>query len=39
VEFTEEAIEERQRTVARERGFSLEDHLLVIYGVCSDCRS
>jgi Fur family ferric uptake transcriptional regulator len=39
VEFTEEAIEERQRAVARERGFSLEDHLLVIYGVCSDCRS
>ena len=38
VEFLEEAIEERQRAIAREHGFSLEDHSLVIYGKCSDCR-
>lgn len=38
VEFLEETIEERQRAIAREHGFSLEDHSLVIYGVCSDCR-
>ena len=39
VEFLEETIEERQRAIAREHGFVLEDHALVIYGVCADCRS
>lgn len=38
VEFLEEIIEERQRTIAREHGFTLEDHSLVIYGMCADCR-
>lgn len=39
VEFLEEAIEERQRAIAREHGFILEDHSLVIYGLCSDCQT
>lgn len=39
VEFLEEAIEERQAAIAREHGFTLEDHSLVIYGICSECRS
>jgi len=39
VEFLEEAIEERQRSIAREHGFILEDHALVIYGLCSDCQN
>ena len=38
VEFLEETIEERQGAIAREHGFSLEDHSLVIYGICSDCQ-
>ena len=38
VEFVEETIEERQRVIAREHGFALEDHSLVIYGLCSDCQ-
>jgi Fur family ferric uptake transcriptional regulator len=38
VEFLEEAIEERQRAIAAEHGFSLEDHSLVIYGICPSCR-
>ena len=38
VEFLEEAIEERQRAIAREHGFTLEEHSLVIYGMCSDCQ-
>lgn len=38
VEFVEETIEERQRTIARKHGFTLEDHSLVIYGMCADCR-
>jgi len=39
VEFLEEAIEERQRAIAREHGFILEAHSLVIYGLCLDCQS
>ena len=38
VEFFEESIEERQQAIAREKGFTLEDHSLVIYGICSDCQ-
>lgn len=38
VEFVEEVIEERQRAVAKELGFTLEDHSLVIYGICSECQ-
>jgi Fur family ferric uptake transcriptional regulator len=38
VEFVEETIEERQRDIAREHGFVLEDHSLVIYGLCSGCQ-
>lgn len=38
VEFVEEAIEERQRAIARQHGFTLEEHSLVIYGVCADCQ-
>jgi len=38
-EFYDEAIEERQRIIARERGFELVDHSLILYGVCSDKES
>jgi Fur family ferric uptake transcriptional regulator len=38
VEFVEETIEERQRAIAKEHGFTLEDHSLVIYGICPSCR-
>lgn len=38
VEFLEPAIEERQNAIAREHGFALEDHSLVIYGVCPACQ-
>jgi len=39
VEFVEEEIEQRQRKIARDLGFSIEDHSLVIYGVCPKCRA
>jgi len=39
VEFLDETIEERQRAIAREHGFTLEEHSLVIYGMCSDCHT
>ncbi len=38
-EFFDRTIEERQRAVVQEMGFSIADHSLVIYGDClrSDC--
>ena len=35
-EFADEVIERRQREIAKERGFEIEDHSLVIYGRCSN---
>lgn len=38
-EFVDQEIEQRQRKIARARGFSLQDHSLALYGVCNkpDC--
>jgi len=33
-EFVDAEIEERQKVVAMERGFELQDHALALYGVC-----
>jgi Fur family ferric uptake transcriptional regulator len=30
-------IEERQQAIAAENGFRIEDHSLVIYGICKEC--
>jgi Fur family ferric uptake transcriptional regulator len=38
VEFVEEIIEERQKSVALEHGFTLVHHSLTIYGICPDCQ-
>jgi Fur family ferric uptake transcriptional regulator len=38
-EFFEATIEARQEVIARRHGFTIEDHSLVIYGVCRDCRA
>lgn len=37
VEFTDAAIEERQNAIAARHGFQIQDHSLVIYGICGDC--
>lgn len=37
VEFVDPLIEERQRVIAASHGFRIEDHSLVLYGICSDC--
>ena len=37
-EFVDETIEERQRMIADRNGFTMTDHSLIIYGLCSDCR-
>ncbi len=33
IEFTDPVIEERQKAIAKEHGFKMTDHTLVIYGV------
>lgn len=39
-EFVDAAIEQRQREIAAERGFELQEHALALYGICSrpECR-
>lgn len=38
VEFVDETIEKRQVAVAKDAGFQMTDHSLIIYGVCHSCR-
>ena len=35
VEFVDESIEAKQEKIAEENGFTISDHSLIIYGVCS----
>ena len=36
-EFHDEEIERRQEEAAESRGFKMQEHSLMIYGICSDC--
>jgi Fur family ferric uptake transcriptional regulator len=38
VEFNDADLEKRQHKIAREHGFTLESHAMVLYGVCAKCR-
>ena len=38
-EFVDEVIEDRQRAIARQRGYTITDHSLHIYGKCADCQA
>lgn len=37
-EFIDEEIERRQKEAAESRGFTMQEHSLMIYGVCADCK-
>ncbi|VFM96441.1 MAG: Fur family transcriptional regulator, ferric uptake regulator [Candidatus Kentron sp. G] len=37
-EFVDRTIEERQRLIAEQFGFTMTDHNLYIYGVCEECK-
>lgn len=37
-EFVDEVIEQRQKAIAEQAGFSMTDHCLYIYGICSQCQ-
>jgi Fur family ferric uptake transcriptional regulator len=36
-EFYDEEIERRQKEAAESRGFKMQDHTLMIYGICDTC--
>ncbi|UFH58294.1 Fur family transcriptional regulator [Sulfurovum mangrovi] len=38
VEFENEQIEKLQQQIAEENGFVLTDHLMQLYGICSECQ-
>jgi Fur family ferric uptake transcriptional regulator len=38
VEFVDEIIEQRQRAIAEQMGFSITGHYLYLFGVCGKCR-
>jgi Fur family ferric uptake transcriptional regulator len=38
VEFENEQIERLQQQIAEENGFILTDHLMQLYGICSECQ-
>ncbi|WP_181919416.1 ferric iron uptake transcriptional regulator [Alkalilimnicola ehrlichii] len=37
-EFFDEVIEERQEAIAKQYGFEITDHALILYGKCKKCR-
>lgn len=37
-EFADDVIEQLQEKIAKQKGFEISDHSLIIYGVCADCR-
>ncbi len=37
-EFVDETIEARQRQIAQEAGFDMQDHSMQIYGLCKNCK-
>lgn len=37
-EFVDEMIEQRQKAIAKEKGFEMTDHSLYIYGICKACQ-
>ena len=38
VEFVNAAIEDQQKKIAQQEGFTITDHSLIIYGECSDAK-
>jgi Fur family ferric uptake transcriptional regulator len=39
VEFTDHDIEKRQHKIAKDQGFVLESHTMMLYGICGDCHT
>jgi len=39
VEFSDTDIEKRQHKIAKDHGFALESHTMLLYGICPDCTT
>jgi Fur family ferric uptake transcriptional regulator len=37
-EFVDEIIEQQQEKIADQKGYSISDHSLILYGTCPDCQ-
>lgn len=37
-EFVDSVIEERQKDIAKEKGYEMTDHSLYIFGICKSCQ-
>ena len=37
-EFVDETIEDRQKKIADQKGYTMTDHSLYIYGICPECQ-
>lgn len=38
-EFYDAEIEQRQKIVAKEKGWTVQDHAMSLYGLCADCSN
>lgn len=38
IEFADDVIENRQVEIAKKHGFTLNDHVMNIYGICENCQ-
>jgi Fur family transcriptional regulator, ferric uptake regulator len=38
VEFSDHEIEKRQHKIAKDQGFALESHTMLLYGICPECH-
>ena len=39
MEFSDVEVERRQQKIAKDNGFILESHAMVLYGTCRDCNA
>lgn len=38
-EFVDDTIEKRQDDIAKNKGFKIIDHTMIIYGICKNCQN
>lgn len=38
VDFEDEMIEQRQEQICKEKNFKEQSHMMMLYGICSDCQ-
>ncbi len=38
IEFSDDLIEDKQKSIAKDNNFELKNHTMIIYGLCEDCH-